>query len=71
MSLPGARPVEDVVLSGPVADLDLLVEELQEALGRPVSRAEPLGHLNAYTLPPDEDPHRYTVAAGLALGGRA
>lgn len=71
MSLPGARPVEDVVLSGPAADLDGLATDLGGLLGRPVSRAEPLGRLSADTLPPEEDPRRYTVAAGLALGAAA
>jgi hypothetical protein len=36
-----------------------------------VQGAEPLGALDRAGLPPHEDPHRQTVAAGLALGGAA
>lgn len=71
MSLPGARPVDDVVLSGPVAELGDLVADLGGELGRPVSRAEPFGDMSASPLPPEEDARRYTVAAGLALGAAA
>src|SRR5205807_2692064 len=34
----------------------------------PVTVAEPLGRLHTDKFPLHEDPHRYTVAAGLALG---
>lgn len=67
-SQPDARWVTEVVLSGPVAGRAGLAEELAAPLGLPVSVAEPLGHLDAVGLPPGEDPFRYTVAAGLALG---
>ena len=68
LNLPDARTVADVVLSGPGAQREGLLYALDGLIGRPVSVAEPLGTLPAYTMPPDEDPHRYTVAAGLALG---
>jgi type IV pilus assembly protein PilM len=71
MAQPDARWVSEVVLSGPGALRPRLVEELHQALSLPVSLAEPLGALGALGLPPDEDPHRHTVAAGLALGAGA
>jgi type IV pilus assembly protein PilM len=71
LNLPGARTVADVVLSGPGAQSEGLLHSLNGLIGRPVTLAEPLGTLGAYTVAPDEDPHRYTVAAGLALGAAA
>jgi len=71
LNLPGARRVADVVLSGPGAQREGLLYALDGLIGRPVTVAEPLGTLPAYTMAPDEDPHRYTVAAGLALGAAA
>jgi len=71
LNLPGARPVADVVLSGPGAQREGLLYALDGLTGRPVTVAEPLGTLPAYTMAPGEDPHRYTVAAGLALGAAA
>jgi type IV pilus assembly protein PilM len=71
LNLPGARTVADVVLSGPGAQSEGLLYALDGVIGRPVSVAEPLGTLPPYTMSPDEDPHRYTVAAGLALGAAA
>jgi type IV pilus assembly protein PilM len=71
LNLPGARTVADVVLSGPGAQSEGLVQALNGLVGRPVTLAEPLGTLGAYATAPDEDPHRYTVAAGLALGAAA
>lgn len=68
LNLPGGRRVEDVLLSGPGAQREGLVEQLDELVIPPVSLAKPLGELSAYTLAPDENPNRYTVAAGLALG---
>jgi type IV pilus assembly protein PilM len=71
MTQPQARPVGEVVLSGPgSADLEV-VENLGLHLGIPVRVAEPLGMLDRSTLARDEDPHRYTVAAGLSLGAVA
>jgi hypothetical protein len=65
-----ARPVGEVVVSGPGSTDDQLVESLGVHLGLPTTVAAPLG-----TLDPSgaggEDPHRLTVAAGLALGAAA
>jgi type IV pilus assembly protein PilM len=68
LNLPGARTVADVVLSGPGAQQEGLLHALNELIGHPVTAAEPLGTLGTQTVAPGEDPHRYTVAAGLALG---
>ena len=70
-SLPGARGVADVVLCGPGARVEDLAESLTGVLGRPVSVAEPLGRLTGCAPAPGEDPYRYTIAAGLALGAAA
>jgi type IV pilus assembly protein PilM len=71
MTQPQARPVGEVVLSGPGSSERELVENLGLHLGLPVRVAEPLGELDATTLARGEDPHRYTVAAGLSLGAAA
>ena len=71
MTQPQAKPVGEVVLSGPGSSDDGLVEDLAEHLGIPVEVAAPLGQIDASGLGPDEDPHRYTVAAGLSLGASA
>lgn len=67
---PQAKPVGDVLLSGPGASA-ALAEALSPLLGLPVSVADPLGTLNRVGLPPGEDPVRHTIAAGLALGAAA
>ncbi len=71
LAQPGARPVGDVVLSGPGAQQQELVDELQVAVGLPVAVPEPLGVLDASALGPEQDRFRYTVAAGLAVGAPA
>jgi type IV pilus assembly protein PilM len=71
MAQPEARWVGEIVLSGPGSRLPGLADELSGLTEVPVSVAEPLGRLQAGKLPADEDPHRHTVAAGLALGGTA
>ena len=71
MTQPQAKPVGEVVLSGPGSSDSGLVESLADHLGIPVETATPLGHIDSSGLGPDEDPHRYTVAAGLALGASA
>jgi type IV pilus assembly protein PilM len=71
MTQPQAKPVGEVVLSGPGSSDSGLVESLTEHLGMPVETAAPLGQIDSSGLGPDEDPHRYTVAAGLALGASA
>jgi len=68
MSQPDARWVSDVVLSGPGARRPGIAEQLTGPLALPVVAVEPLGRLDAAGLPPGEDPYRYTVAVGLALG---
>jgi type IV pilus assembly protein PilM len=71
MTQPDARPVADILLSGPGARRSGLAEDLAALIGLPVSVATPLGHLNQGAVSPDEDPYRYTVAVGLALGAAA
>ena len=71
MTQPQARPVGEVVLSGPGSADGGLVENLGLHLGIPVQVAAPLGQVDASALAPGEDPHRYTVAAGLSLGAAA
>jgi type IV pilus assembly protein PilM len=66
-----ARPVGEVLLSGPGSRDQELVDSLASHLGLPTSVAAPLGKLEVGHLQPDEDPHRYTVAAGLALEAAA
>ena len=71
MTQPQVRPVAQVVLSGPGSADGQLVEGLGAHLGLPVQGAAPLGAIDASGLSPGEDPHRYTVAAGLSLGAAA
>ncbi|MDQ5832872.1 MAG: pilus assembly protein PilM, partial [Actinomycetota bacterium] len=71
MTQPQARPVGEVVLSGPGSANGQLVESLGLHLGIPVQVAAPLGHIDSSGLAAGEDPHRYTVAAGLSLGAVA
>jgi type IV pilus assembly protein PilM len=66
-----AKPVSEVVLSGPGSAAEELVHDLGAHLGLPVEVASPLGQVDASTLAAGEDPHRYTVAAGLSLGSAA
>ena len=70
MTQPQARPVGEVVLSGPGSSTTELVDSLGVHLGLPTSIAAPLGALDASALT-GEDPHRFTVAAGLAMGSAA
>lgn len=71
MTQPQAKPVGEVVLSGPGSAAADLVESLEAHLGIPVRVPAPLGVLDGSVLAPNEDPHRYTVAAGLSLGAAA
>jgi len=71
MAQPAAKPVADAVVSGPRAQRDGFAEELSGLMGLPVTVAPPLGRLDPSALPAGEDPHRYTVAAGLAMGEAA
>jgi type IV pilus assembly protein PilM len=65
-----AKPVGEVVLSGPGSTDEQLVESLGLHLGLPTTVAAPLGVLDSSALA-GEDPHRLTVAAGLAMGAAA
>ena len=67
MTQPQARPVGEVVLSGPGSSDADLVDSLGVHLGVPTSVAAPLGALDQSSVA-GEDPHRLTVAAGLAMG---
>jgi type IV pilus assembly protein PilM len=71
MTQPQAKPVTDVVASGPGSADDEFVESLGLQLGLPVIVAAPVGSIDSTALGVGEDPHRYTVAAGLALGAAA
>ena len=66
-----AKPVGEIVLSGPGSAEDQLVESLGVHLGLPTTVAAPLGVLDRSALAATEDPHRLTVAAGLAMGRAA
>jgi type IV pilus assembly protein PilM len=71
MTQPQAKPVGEVVLSGPGSADEQLVEGLGVHLGLPAMVAAPLGVLDRSALDGNVDPHRLTVAAGLALGRAA
>jgi type IV pilus assembly protein PilM len=71
MTQPQAKPVVEVVLSGPGAAEKELAEDLETHLGISVRTAAPLGAIDGSALGPTEDPNRYTVAAGLSLGAAA
>lgn len=66
-----AKPVGGVVLSGPGSSDEQLVESLGVHLALPTTIAAPLGVLDRSALDASEDPHRLTVAAGLAMGKAA
>ena len=71
MAQPAALPVGDVVISGEGARNEDLIGAIGAQLGIPVSASSPLGGLDPSIVAGDDDPHRYTVAAGLALGAAA
>ncbi|HEX4760501.1 MAG TPA: pilus assembly protein PilM [Thermoleophilaceae bacterium] len=71
MAQPRAKSVGQVVLSGPGSSDDELTSQLGMEVGLPVEVAGPLGSLDSSALAPDDDPRRYTVAAGLSLGAAA
>jgi type IV pilus assembly protein PilM len=66
-----AKPVGEVILSGVGSTDDELVESLGVHLGLPTTVAAPLGVLDPSALEGGADPHRLTVAAGLAMGKAA
>jgi type IV pilus assembly protein PilM len=71
MTQPQARAVGEVVLSGPGSSDEQLVESLGVHLALPTTVAAPLGVLDRSALDASQDPHRLTVAAGLAMGKAA
>ncbi len=71
MAQPDARRVQQVVLSGPGAADGRLATELECLSALEVTVGEPLGELGEHTVPSHDDPYRYTVAAGLAIGATA
>lgn len=71
MAQPAALAVGDVVISGEGAHDEQLIADIGTQLAIPVSASSPLGVLDTSILSGDDDPHRYTVAAGLALGAAA
>ena len=71
MAQPAARRVSEVVLSGPGARDEGLIEGLASHLNLPVSAARPLGIIDGSALADGEDPYRHTIATGLALGAAA
>src|SRR3954454_18593922 len=68
MGQPDAREVSEVLLSGPGSQRSGLPEQVAGLVGLPVTAAQPLGRLGTASLRIGDDPSRYTVAAGLALG---
>lgn len=71
MAQPAALAIGDVAISGEGARDEELVADIAARLGIPVSASGPLGALDSSVLDDGDDPHRYTVAAGLALGAVA
>src|SRR2546423_2119346 len=65
---PDARQVSEITLSGPGSQRPGIAEQVASLVGLPVAIAQPLGRLGAAALRMSDDPSRYTVAAGLALG---
>jgi len=68
---PDSRSVESLILSGPGAEHESIRDAVAQRTGLEVTVAEPLGSLGTHTVPSLDDPYRYTVAAGLALGAEA
>jgi type IV pilus assembly protein PilM len=66
---PDARQVSEVLLSGPGSQRAGIGDQVAGLVGLPVQAAHPLGRLGAAALRMGDDASRYTVAAGLALGG--
>jgi hypothetical protein len=70
MGQPDAQTITEVLLSGPGSQRTGLGDQVAALVGLPVASAPPLGRLGAASLRMGDDPSRYTVAAGLALGGQ-
>jgi type IV pilus assembly protein PilM len=71
MGQPDAQQISEVLLSGPGSQRPGLNDQVAALVGLPVASAPPLGRLGAASLRMGDDPSRYTVAAGLALGGES
>lgn len=71
MASPDARAVSELVVSGPGATAEGLSEQLASVTGLGVTVADPLGSYDRTSLPAGENPHRHTVALGLAMGAVA
>ena len=65
---PDAQSIHGILLSGPGSQRPGMTEQVSSLVGLQVSVAPPLGSLGAAALNMGEDPARYTIAAGLALG---
>ena len=59
------------MVSGPGAQDEELIADVGAQLGIPVQSADPLGMLDSGVVESGDDAHRYTVAAGLAMGAHA
>ena len=70
MGQPDAQTITEVLLSGPGSQRTGIGDQVAALVGLPVASAPPLGRLGAASLRMGDDPSRYTVAAGLALGGQ-
>jgi type IV pilus assembly protein PilM len=70
MGQPDAQTITEVLLSGPGSQRAGIGDQVAALVGLPVASAPPLGRLGAASLRMGDDPSRYTVAAGLALGGQ-
>jgi type IV pilus assembly protein PilM len=68
LAQPETRPVSELVLSGPGAAAEGLTEQLGSLTGLTTLLSEPLGTYDRTSLPAGENPHRHTVALGLAMG---
>lgn len=71
MAQPQAQPAGEIVLSGLGAHDKTVSDALSARVGLPVTIAAPMGTLGVHTVPSGDDPSRYTVAAGLAIGADA
>jgi type IV pilus assembly protein PilM len=69
LAQPETRPVSELVLSGPGASAEGLAEQMGSLTGLTTLLSEPLGTYDRTSLPAGEQPHRHTVALGLAMGG--
>ena len=71
MTQPQAKPVGEVVLSGPGSSQGFPRREPRRAPRPADLRRRPSGARSTRRRWAGEDPHRFTVAAGLAMGGAA